>query len=194
MSEKYSELAVVVGAAGGIGRELARLLSTDDIHVVLVDADGDGLAEVRTTIVADRLAGTYVADVTNESQVFDLADRISAEIGSPTMLINCVGWARPARQEDMGAQSGRLAACFRHQPPRTDLLRARLPARTRSRQRTRSDHPAFVPGRLLRLTGTRVVCGSQACADCVCRNPRTGAHRAWVTRARFRGQSWICSN
>jgi NAD(P)-dependent dehydrogenase (short-subunit alcohol dehydrogenase family) len=89
------ELAVVVGAAGGIGRELVRLLVRDKMPVALVDVDGDRLAEVRAAVASDLVVGTYVVDVTNESQVLDLPDRIYADVGPPTMLINCVGWLGP---------------------------------------------------------------------------------------------------
>jgi 2,3-dihydro-2,3-dihydroxybenzoate dehydrogenase len=95
MGQMRDELAVVVGAAGGIGRELVRLLASANTSVALVDVDGGRLAEACAAVASAHVVGRYVVDVTDESQVLDLADRIYADLGPPTMLINCVGWLGP---------------------------------------------------------------------------------------------------
>ena len=60
-------VAVVTGAAGGIGSATADRLSRDGASVVLVDLDGD-----RASALADRLGGGAIgvqADVSREEDV-----------------------------------------------------------------------------------------------------------------------------
>ncbi|HME65371.1 MAG TPA: SDR family oxidoreductase [Streptosporangiaceae bacterium] len=94
MEQKTDNLAVVFGAAGGIARELAKLLAGKGMRLALVDIDEERLADARAAI-GDRVAGCYRADVTAEPHLPPLAERIGIECGPSSLLIISVGWLGP---------------------------------------------------------------------------------------------------
>jgi short-subunit dehydrogenase/catechol 2,3-dioxygenase-like lactoylglutathione lyase family enzyme len=71
-AERRFAKALVTGAAGGLGRELCRLLAGDRTSLVLLDRDADGLA---------RLAGELEHDVEVETHELDLADLEAVDAG-----------------------------------------------------------------------------------------------------------------
>jgi 3-oxoacyl-[acyl-carrier protein] reductase len=77
MQALTDQVAVVTGAARGIGRGIASVLSAEGARVVVVDVDG-ALAE--QTAVA--LGGVAIAaDVTDRASVEAMADRVTGELG-----------------------------------------------------------------------------------------------------------------
>ncbi|HYK32707.1 MAG TPA: SDR family NAD(P)-dependent oxidoreductase [Streptosporangiaceae bacterium] len=83
-----SRVAVVTGAAGGIGAAICRRLAADGFTVACVDLRADDLAEL-----ADELPGArcYGTDVRDPGSVGRLADEIAADIGPPWLLVNAAG-------------------------------------------------------------------------------------------------------
>jgi NAD(P)-dependent dehydrogenase (short-subunit alcohol dehydrogenase family) len=83
-----SHIAVVTGAAGGIGAAICRRLAADGFTVACVDVRPDYLAEL-----ADELPGarSYGADVRDPASVRHLAEEITADLGSPWLLVNAAG-------------------------------------------------------------------------------------------------------
>lgn len=77
------KIAVVTGAGGGMGRDLAMQLSGEGCHVALSDIDGDRADETRDMCVAAAPAGTrvtsQVCDVSDEDQVLGWRDAVVAE-------------------------------------------------------------------------------------------------------------------
>jgi NAD(P)-dependent dehydrogenase (short-subunit alcohol dehydrogenase family) len=77
------KIAVISGAGGGIGRELARLLSADGCHVALCDVREDGLLETASLCEAGALTGTrittHVCDVSDEAAVLAFRDGVVVE-------------------------------------------------------------------------------------------------------------------
>ena len=68
MRDFRDRVAVVTGAASGIGRALAEVLARRGAHLALVDVDAGGLAEVAGEVRAlGRRASTHVADVASRS-------------------------------------------------------------------------------------------------------------------------------
>jgi meso-butanediol dehydrogenase/(S,S)-butanediol dehydrogenase/diacetyl reductase len=86
-----SKVAIVTGAAQGIGRAIARRLAGDGFAVAIVDINEGGLDEVKREIEA---LGAHVlaltADLTKLEDVQKVTNR-SAEWGQLTVLVNNAG-------------------------------------------------------------------------------------------------------
>ena len=96
--------AVVTGAAGGMGEQLARLLADRGSHLVLVDRDGDRLAAVVAAIRTAHPAlgvDSRVADLADPEQVSALTGWVLAEHPQPTLLVNNAGMALAGRFEQL---------------------------------------------------------------------------------------------
>lgn len=86
-------VALVTGAAGGIGRAVAAHLARDGGHVVAVDRD------VRVLAAFDGPPGRVTArvvDVTDEDAVEALVADVEATLGPVTRLVSAAGVLRPA--------------------------------------------------------------------------------------------------
>lgn len=81
-------IAVVTGAAAGIGRAAARRLADDGFHVYFVDIDEAGGLEA----MAGLTAATFVrCDVTSESDVAALVSRVEVDHDRVDVLVNNAG-------------------------------------------------------------------------------------------------------
>ena len=83
-------VAVVTGAASGIGRAYARALAAEGASVAVVDiADGSGtVAEIEE---AGSKGASFMADVTSPAQVAAAAGNIGAALGAVDILVNNAG-------------------------------------------------------------------------------------------------------
>jgi 2-hydroxycyclohexanecarboxyl-CoA dehydrogenase len=85
-------LAVVTGAASGIGRATALSLREAGATVAAVDRDGLG---VRATVERIGEPSTaHVADLTDPAAVLAMRDEVIAEHRIPDVLVNAAGWDR----------------------------------------------------------------------------------------------------
>lgn len=95
MSDTTGKIAVVSGAANGIGKVVALLLAEQVGTLILIDMDSKGLA--RTQAELKEKAGTalglylYAADVTQETQVRHAFAEIRTTCPRIDILINAVG-------------------------------------------------------------------------------------------------------
>ncbi len=81
-------IAVVTGAAGGMGRAITDKLLSDGLQVVGVDIDGPALL----AMAADLDGFTPEAvDLTDAEAIIDLFDRITARFGGVDALVNNAG-------------------------------------------------------------------------------------------------------
>ncbi|GAA1992150.1 3-oxoacyl-ACP reductase FabG [Catenulispora subtropica] len=90
-----ARVAVVTGAARGIGAAIALRLAADGHAVAVVDLDEAACAETVDAITAK--GGTAMAvgcDVSSEEAVAAAVERIAAELGAPTVLVNNAGVLR----------------------------------------------------------------------------------------------------
>lgn len=90
-----TDLALIVGASGGIGTAIARRLGRDGYHVVLHSQKGSvpGLSE---QLRAEGIASSEVAaDITDEAQVEDMFSRLPS--GTLRVVVNSAG-TYPARE------------------------------------------------------------------------------------------------
>ncbi|HEB88897.1 MAG TPA: SDR family NAD(P)-dependent oxidoreductase [Deltaproteobacteria bacterium] len=86
------QVAVVTGAASGIGRALALGLAEEGCRLALVDVDAEGLASIAETLRAKKTEVlTQVADVSNADQVFEMAQRVLDHHGEADLVINNAG-------------------------------------------------------------------------------------------------------
>lgn len=78
--------AVVTGAAGGMGRAITAKLIADGLHVVGLDLDADGLADMAT----DGFTG-LVVDLTDADAISDTFGQIRVEFRGIDGLVNNAG-------------------------------------------------------------------------------------------------------
>jgi 3-oxoacyl-[acyl-carrier protein] reductase len=83
------KVAVVTGAARGLGRDYAELLADDGAAVVLADIDGDGASQSARALVdrGARAIGVTV-DVTDLDSASAMIDAAERELGGVDILIN----------------------------------------------------------------------------------------------------------
>jgi 3-oxoacyl-[acyl-carrier protein] reductase len=90
-----ARVAIVTGAARGIGEATARRLAADGMAVAVVDLDEAACATTVTEIHdAGGTALAVGADVSDAVQVTAAVERTAAELGPPTVLVNNAGVLR----------------------------------------------------------------------------------------------------
>jgi 2-hydroxycyclohexanecarboxyl-CoA dehydrogenase len=81
-------VALVTGAAQGIGRAIAAALAEDGRRVIVADLRADAAEQT-----AAEVGGTAVAlDVTDTASVAAAVERVTAELGPVEILVNNAGW------------------------------------------------------------------------------------------------------
>jgi 3-oxoacyl-[acyl-carrier protein] reductase len=131
MAGVEDRVAVVTGAANGLGREIARVLAREGARVALGDLDAAGVERTAAEINA-RAAGTGVpdgaafavaGDLTEEGPAARLIEAAVARWGRLDILVNNVGGARNAKIWEMRAEDWDFV--LRAEPPQHLPLHAR---------------------------------------------------------------------
>jgi NAD(P)-dependent dehydrogenase (short-subunit alcohol dehydrogenase family) len=92
MREIRGAVAVVTGAASGIGRALAIDLAKQGAQLALADVNSAGLEET-LGLLGDAKARSYAVDVSKASAVEDFAHRVQQDFGRTSLLVNNAGVA-----------------------------------------------------------------------------------------------------
>lgn len=92
MSKIQGAVAVVTGAASGIGRALALELARHGAQLALADVNSSGLEQTRQ-MLGSSPARTYTVDVSNPAAVEGFAAQVERDLGRASILINNAGVA-----------------------------------------------------------------------------------------------------
>ena len=88
------KVAVITGAASGIGRALARQLRDQGCHLALVDVDADGLARLQqefAPVDGGRRVSVHAADVSDKARMQAVSGEVIAAHGTVNLLVNNAG-------------------------------------------------------------------------------------------------------
>ena len=84
------KVAIITGAANGIGQAFARRLAEDGVHIAIVDLV-DGTDTVKLVEVAGRQALAVKCDVSSETSVAAMAKEVQSKFSHVDIVINCAG-------------------------------------------------------------------------------------------------------
>lgn len=104
-ADPVSQVAIVTGAAQGMGAQIARTLAEDGASVVLCDLNREQVERRAADIDPDggRAVG-WRTDVTDEAAVDELVAAALAKFGKVDILVNNAGVLRPTRVEEISSE------------------------------------------------------------------------------------------
>lgn len=85
-------VALITGAASGIGKELAKGLAEAGAHIVIADVNYDGAVRTAEEVAKIGVRTLAVkADITSERDLDEMVDRVMKEFGRIDILVNNAG-------------------------------------------------------------------------------------------------------
>ena len=89
MDQFSGQVAIVTGAASGIGFAIASRLYSEGAKVVLLDRNEEALAEAQHKVGAD--VSTFALDLTDEALVASVINKVESDFGRIDILVNSAG-------------------------------------------------------------------------------------------------------
>ena len=96
-----NKVAIVIGAAGGIGLACAELLAASGSKVALVDCRPDHLAEATKNVQEKGIAKGYQLDVTDIPAIAPTVSRIRQDLGEVDILVCSAGTNIPKLAQEV---------------------------------------------------------------------------------------------
>ncbi|MGH7170669.1 MAG: SDR family NAD(P)-dependent oxidoreductase [Gemmataceae bacterium] len=108
MESFNNRVALITGAASGIGRHLALSLAAEGARIAALDRHGEGLDQLAADLKGKPVA-CAVADVTDLAAMRDAVPRLETQLGATDLLVASAGIgiktpAEPFRAEDFTSQ------------------------------------------------------------------------------------------
>ena len=102
MGKLDGRIAVVTGAATGLGKAIALLYAREGADVAVIDKNAEGATRTAAAIAGQGRRSLAVGiDVGDETGVGQAFDKILAELGAPHILVNNAGIVTVSLLEDM---------------------------------------------------------------------------------------------
>ena len=100
------KLALITGAAGGLGSAIARGFVKQGSRVILADTKAEPCHQLAEQLrQAGGTAWAYALDVTDRAAVHEFAQQVTAEVGPIDVLVNNAGISGRARLDEPDAQA-----------------------------------------------------------------------------------------
>lgn len=101
-----NKIAIVTGANRGLGKAISRKLGEEGAHVIMVGRNSEALSQAENELKVEKLSVEgYVADVTKEDQVKELARFVSEKFGRIDILVNNAGISKEIKLAEISMET-----------------------------------------------------------------------------------------
>ena len=104
MKNLKDKVAIITGASGGMGREIARILTGHGVKLALFSRNSAALDELATSLADITEVFAKPVDVCCEEQVAAAVAETVRRLGPPDILLNLAGLSIPAKIPDMSVE------------------------------------------------------------------------------------------
>lgn len=108
MTYIHGKKTLITGAAKGMGRRMADEFARRGAELVLVDIDEEGLAEADAELSATTQVDTFICDLSSRTEIQNLHDEVSEEVGRIDILVNNAGVVTAGTYEEVDDEADEL--------------------------------------------------------------------------------------